>query len=152
MADTNETAKTQVHGTAIILDGRGVLIRGPSGSGKSDLALRLMNAGGRLVADDRVNLALCGDMISMSAPPNLEGKLEIRGIGIVRVDFCKSAQLNLTCDLMSANQINRYPSENYAIFLAQQVPLLKVDANSVSATLKVQYALKISMGEIGLVR
>ena len=74
----------QVHGTCIAIDGAGVLLRGPSGCGKSDLALRLIDGGAVLVADDRVSLeARAGDLVA-SAPDALAGLLEVRGVGIER--------------------------------------------------------------------
>ena len=85
------------------------MLRGPSGAGKSDLALRLMDGGAILVADDRVNLASAGDSVHMSAPTNLMGKLEIRGLGIVQVACSTSAPLALVCDLVPADQIDRFP-------------------------------------------
>ena len=72
-----------LHATAVALDGQAVLLLGPSGSGKSDLALRLVAAGWRLVADDRVVVTPNGDHLFASAPPRLTGLMEVRGVGIV---------------------------------------------------------------------
>ena len=63
----------QVHATTVDLDGQGVMLRGPSASGKSDLGLRLIDAGAQLVADDRTDLILSGDAVRASAPKELAG-------------------------------------------------------------------------------
>ena len=75
----------RVHGTCIAIDGDGVLLRGPSGSGKSDLALRLIDSGAMLVGDDQLQLSRMGDQLIVRPPDLLSGQLEIRGIGIVPV-------------------------------------------------------------------
>ncbi|MEC8584968.1 MAG: HPr kinase/phosphatase C-terminal domain-containing protein, partial [Pseudomonadota bacterium] len=73
----------RVHGTCVAIDGAGVLLRGPSGGGKSDLALRLIDGGATLVGDDQLELSRVQDRVVARAPGPLQGQLEIRGIGIV---------------------------------------------------------------------
>ena len=141
----------QVHGTAVILDGQGILIRGPSGAGKSDLALKLIDGGGILVADDRVNLREEGKTVYMSAPLTLEGRLEIRGLGIIQVEFEQSIQLSLVCDLTPGDQIDRLPGIVYETVIGHPFPLMKIDGRTPSAIAKIRYALKVSRGEIGLI-
>ena len=75
-----------VHASTVASDGRAVLISGPSGSGKSDLALRLLDRGFTLVSDDQTIVRRDGDRLVASAPPTIKGKLEIRGIGIVEMN------------------------------------------------------------------
>ncbi|KEP69178.1 serine kinase [Thioclava dalianensis] len=90
-----------IHATAVALDAeRGVLIRGASGSGKSQLALRLMAFGARLVSDDRTDLRSddAGQLIA-SAPPELAGRIEARGVGILRADALSQARVTLCVDL-----------------------------------------------------
>ena len=70
-----------LHGTTVALDGRAVLISGPSGSGKSDLALRLFDRGFVLVSDDRTIVRKEGSRLFASAPETIKGKLEVRGVG-----------------------------------------------------------------------
>ena len=72
-----------VHASTVALDGRAVLISGPSGSGKSDLALRLLDRGFALVSDDQTVVKKQGDALLASAPPSIAGKMEVRGIGIL---------------------------------------------------------------------
>src|SRR3546814_17418763 len=73
----------RVHATCIAIDGRGILLRGPSGSGKSDLALRLIDGGALLVADDQVILTEADGELTASAPATTAGRMEVRGIGVV---------------------------------------------------------------------
>src|SRR5205823_6262581 len=75
----------RVHATAIAIDGYGVLLRGQSGAGKSDLALRLIDAGASLVTDDQSVLSRRGDAIIVRAPGRISGLMEVRGIGIMRI-------------------------------------------------------------------
>src|SRR5204862_778830 len=75
-----------VHASTVAKDGRALLITGPSGSGKSDLALRLLDRGFTLVSDDQTIVKKDGARLVATAPPTLAGKLEVRGIGIVEVE------------------------------------------------------------------
>ena len=86
-------------GTCVAVDGRGVLLRGPSGAGKSDLALRLIDRGAELVADDRVALVSSAGVLTASAPPALRGLMEVRGLGVFRLPYRTSVQLSLVADL-----------------------------------------------------
>lgn len=98
--------RENVHATAIVVEGQGVLIRGPSGSGKSLLSLYLLDvyaARGReakLVGDDRVDLERRGDSVILSPPANIAGLIELRGRGIVRREYAPSAALTLVVDLV----------------------------------------------------
>lgn len=95
----NSHPSTIVHGSAVAFGGRGLLILGTSGSGKSGLALALMGRGGQLIADDRVVLARRGDALVASAPATLAGLIEARGFGILRVEAIPEAPLALAVDL-----------------------------------------------------
>src|SRR6267142_6908670 len=98
-----------LHATAVAIDGRAILLRGASGSGKSDLALRLIDAGARLVADDQSELWRQGAAIIVRAPSAIAGLIEIRGIGIFRVDTVEEAPLALVADLKAPELIERLP-------------------------------------------
>ncbi|KKB77750.1 hypothetical protein VW35_13865 [Devosia soli] len=110
------TNRENVHATALSLDGKGVLIRGPSGSGKSLLALVLLDqftARGRdaaLVSDDRVDLAVADTGILMSAPATIAGLIELRGRGIVSKPYRDNVRLDLVVDLVHA--LERMPEKH----------------------------------------
>ncbi|MFW6027625.1 MAG: HPr kinase/phosphorylase, partial [bacterium] len=97
------------HATCVEAEGCGILLRGPSGSGKSDLALRLIERGAVLVADDQVMLAGEDGAVWASPPPELAGRIEIRGVGIVSVRHISRARVWLACDLVSAAAVPRLP-------------------------------------------
>ena len=90
-----------LHASTVAIDGRAVLITGPSGSGKSDLALRLLDRGFTLVSDDQTIVKKDGDRLLASAPPNIAGKLEIRGIGIVDMERVDNVPVALIVELTS---------------------------------------------------
>jgi HPr kinase/phosphorylase len=99
-----------VHASAVLTGSRAVLIRGPAGSGKSRLALALIDAAkaglirfARLVADDRVELAAMHGRLLVSPPPSLAGLIEVRGLGIRRVAFETVAVAGLIIDLAAAD-------------------------------------------------
>ena len=101
-----------VHATCIAVEGAGVLLRGASGCGKSDLALRLVAAGARLVADDQVICrATAEGQVQASPPPALAGWLEVRGIGIVPLPYQESVPLVLVVDLLTADAEERDAGE-----------------------------------------
>jgi len=100
----------RIYGTCVALSGLGVLLRGPSGSGKSDLALRLIDGGARLVADDQVELSLdAAGRVMAQAPRALVGLLEVRGIGILKFDTMAAAPVTLVADLSADDQVERLP-------------------------------------------
>jgi serine kinase of HPr protein (carbohydrate metabolism regulator) len=97
---------TNIHATGLVLDGIGVILRGPSGSGKSMLALELLDEWetrglkARLVSDDRVEIGASAGGLVMRAPATIEGLIELRGRGIVSRPFVKQAALHLVVDLV----------------------------------------------------
>src|SRR5215469_5885580 len=107
----------RVHGTSVALGGAGVLLRGPSGCGKSDLALRLIDRGALLVADDQTELHLDGSDICMTAPATIAGQLEVRGLGIMRAPSVAAAPLRLVVDLVTAAEIERMPEPRRCVLL-----------------------------------
>jgi serine kinase of HPr protein (carbohydrate metabolism regulator) len=129
-----------LHASTAALDGRAVLITGPSGSGKSDLALRLLDRGFTLVSDDRTVVKKDGSRLLASAPPNIAGKLEIRGIGIVDVDREDNVPIALIVELTS--DIQRLPDDSRERpILGVSLPIVTIDAMSASAPSKVALAL-----------
>ena len=129
-----------IHASTVASDGRAVLIAGPSGSGKSDLALRLLDRGFTLVSDDQTIVRRDGDRLVASAPPTIKGKLEIRGIGIVDMDTVDDVPVALFVELTS--EIMRLPDDRRERpVLGINLPLVSVDALTASAASKVALAL-----------
>ncbi len=103
----------RVHGTCVAVEGRGALFRGAPGSGKSDLALRLIERGAQLIADDQVLLEAMDEGVRALAEPRLEGRFEVRGIGILKVPFVHGAPLIAVFDLVEAAEISRKPDPEW---------------------------------------
>lgn len=129
-------------GNVLSIDGRGVLLRGPSGIGKSDLALRLIDSGASLVADDRVELAREGDSLIARAPEALSGRMEVRGIGIVSVPAVQRVSLVLVIDLVPLEQVPRMPDPGRWTHLGVSVPVISLFALEASAAAKVRMAVR----------
>jgi serine kinase of HPr protein (carbohydrate metabolism regulator) len=129
-----------VHASTVALDGRAVLITGPSGSGKSDLTLRLLDRGFTLVSDDQTLVRKDGSRLLASAPPTIAGKLEIRGIGIIDMDRVEDVPVALLVELTS--EIRRLPDDSRERpILGIPLPLITIDAMPASAPSKVALAL-----------
>ena len=134
-----------VHATCIAIDNTGVLLRGPSGSGKSDLALRMMDAGAALVSDDYVALSAQGDDVLASPPPTIEGLIEVRGLGLVTVPFLPQATIRLVVDLVDRDDVPRLPDPEdcHATLLTdtQPLPLLYLNSFEASAPEKIRLGI-----------
>ena len=129
-----------LHASTVATDGRAVLISGPSGSGKSDLALRLLDRGFVLVSDDRTIVRKEGSRLIASAPETIKGKLEVRGVGIVEMEHQRDVPVALVVELTS--DIQRLPDEGRErMILGVAIPLINVDALTASAPSKVAVAL-----------
>jgi serine kinase of HPr protein (carbohydrate metabolism regulator) len=133
---------TDVHGTTVELAGVGVLLRGPPGSGKSDLALRLIDAGARLVADDRTLLRREGEALIASAPATIAGRLEVRGIGIATVPSVASGVLRLVVDLVAPEAVERLPEPRSVRLLGLDLPLISLSPFEASAPAKLRLAAR----------
>ena len=138
---TFRTMKQQIHGTCVDISGTGVLLRGPSGSGKSDLALRLIDGGAALVADDRVDLAVREGALTAAAPEALAGMIEVRGMGIMTVPGVPRSAIGLVIDLVPEDALERLPEPMVCSLLGVDVPLMRLDAKSPSAAAKVRLAV-----------
>lgn len=129
----------RIHGTAIAIDGRGVLILGASGSGKSDLALRLIDRGATLIADDQVELSARAGRLDACALAVLHGRIEVRGVGIVDVEATR-APLALAVDIDRAPE--RLPEPATISLHGVELPLIALAPFAASAPIKVELALK----------
>ncbi|MEG1453720.1 HPr kinase/phosphorylase [Brevundimonas sp.] len=134
-----------VHATAVALRlggaWRGVLIRGAPGSGKSDLALRLMDIGGRLIGDDYVHLWTSSERLFVTAPATISGLVEVRGLGIRTVTPLKTAPISLVIDLID-HAPERMPEPKITRLCGVDLPLLQLDPRPASATTLVIRALE----------
>lgn len=139
-----------VHATAIAVSGRAVLIRGPSGSGKSDLALRclamptsaLLPEQATLVADDQVLVGLAEGRLVARPPPAIAGRIEVRGLGIRSVPYSHEAVVVLLADLVAREAVERLPDPwPHGALCGVGLPLLRICAFDASAPVKLMLAL-----------
>jgi len=135
-----------VHATTVAFDNHGVLITGPSGSGKSDLAVRLIDRGAVLVADDQTRLYLENNMVMARAAKPLAGLMEVRGLGILK--FPHAAHCPLACIMDLTAEPARLPDQQAAEYLGHSFPVFRINAFENSAPCKVGLALKLVTGTI----
>jgi serine kinase of HPr protein (carbohydrate metabolism regulator) len=120
---------------------------GASGTGKSDLALRLIDQGARLVADDRTDLLRREGELYASAPQTIAGRIEVRGIGILAVPAVTSARVRLAVELVEPGDVERLPDARQREFLGVSVPLVALDPFAASSAAKVRLAARQSWQE-----
>lgn len=130
-----------MHASVVSIGGWSVAICGISGAGKSDLALRLIDRGATLVGDDYVRPEISNNRLFVHAIPEIAGKIEIRGIGIVTMSHNPSGILRLIVQL--GNEGERMPSKWPTAHIANySVPVLNLAGFHASAPLKIELALK----------
>ena len=139
-----------MHATCVSVAGHGVLLIGPPGAGKSDLALRLMHGhlqvGGRLisvelVADDQVIVEVRHGRLCGRPPPAIAGQIEVRGLGILSVPFTAECDIGVAVQLVQAGEVERFPDPRPAMdVLGHRLPLIKIAPFEASAPLKVVLA------------
>ena len=115
-------APTVLHASAVAVAGAGCLITGRPGSGKSTLALEMIAAGATLIADDRACLARHGEALFVSPPPAIAGRIEVRGIGLMRLAHAP-APLALLVDL-DRRAAARLPAPRYRHLLGIPCPVI----------------------------
>jgi serine kinase of HPr protein (carbohydrate metabolism regulator) len=128
-----------VHATCVAIGGRGVLIAGRSGSGKSDLALRLIDRGAQLVSDDYTEVDSAGGRLVARAPATIAGRMEIRGVGLVEIAAAPQAPVCLFVDLDAPPE--RLPEPRMRRVAGQDLPMIALAALEASAPLKLEQAL-----------
>lgn len=128
-----------VHATCVAIRGRGVLLAGRPGAGKSDLALRLMDRGAALVSDDYTELRIRAGRLLARAPPRIAGKMEVRGIGVIECVAAADVPICLFADLDRVPE--RLPSAQTMRVAGLDIPAIAIAALEPSAPLKLEYAL-----------
>ena len=130
-----------VHASCVAVDGWGVLLLGPSGSGKSDLALRLIDAGAVLVADDQVDIAAVDGRLEAAPPAALAGRIEARGLGILSLPWRAPAPLVLAAELLVGRRPERLPEPARRRFEGIELPLVRLAPFDASAAARLRLAL-----------
>jgi hypothetical protein len=128
-----------VHASCVAIGGRAVLIAGRSGSGKSDLALRLIDRGARLVSDDYTLLSVVDGRLRASPPDRIAGKIEVRGIGIVEFEPVAGLAVCLLADLDLPPE--RLPEPASRTVAGVELPVVALSALEASAPIKLEQAL-----------
>lgn len=141
----------RLRGTCVAIDGQGVLLRGHSAAGKSDLALRLIDAGGTLVSDDYTDVAIEDGRLVASSPAPLHGLLEVRGLGVIRINALPTVALVAAIDLVAADMLDRMPLPATERIGGVPLPLFRASAFEASAVAKVRMMAKVAAGTIVLV-
>jgi len=140
----SQLAEANIHASCVAIGAQGILLLGKSGAGKSDLALRLIDGGARLVADDRTILFVTKGALHARAPDSIKGLLEIRGVGIVAFPARSLAKIALVVRL--GREDARLPGERLyhipePLKGAKAVPQIALDARFASTPAKIRAAL-----------
>lgn len=129
-----------------------MLLRGPSGGGKSDVAVRLIDDGALLVADDQVQVRMDGGRLMATAPAPLAGLIEVRGIGILPVPTADTAEIRLVVDLVAAERVERMPEPETVTLIDHTVPHLALSPFDASTPAKLRLAAAaVAAGRLGAV-
>lgn len=135
-----------LHATAVACHGHVVLLLGASGSGKSDLALRLIDRGAMLVADDRVVLRREGARLLADPPATIAGRMEMRGVGIVGMPWIAGLPVALAIGL--GGPVDRLPQPrrwDAPDADGLDIPYIMLDPTHGSAPMKVEAALALAL-------
>ena len=135
----NDMPDTLIHATCVAIAGRGVLIAGRPGAGKSDLALRLIDRGAALVSDDYTELRLSAGRLLARAPATIAGRMEVRGIGVIDCVEAGDVPVCLYADLDRTPE--RLPEAQSVRLAGLDIPCVALAALEPSAAIKLEYAL-----------
>jgi len=137
MVESGET----IHATSVVIGGFGVLIMGPSGVGKSDLALRLIDRGATLISDDYTIVTARDGSLLLNTPPAIAGRMEIRHLGLVDMPHVDAVPAVLAIGLDEAPQ--RMPETVDTIMLAGlPLPFVRLAGKEASAPIKAEFAVR----------
>ena len=142
---------TRLHANCVVIDDTAVLLRGSSGSGKSDLALRLIDEGATLLGDDYVELSINGGHVVAKPPETIRGLIEVRGLGIFRLAYCEEAVLRLVVDLTDPLNVPRLPKSfvrELEGFEGVQIRHIRISPFEASTTAKIRLALTTPADDI----
>ena len=133
-----------MHASFVLWRNKGILFRGKSGSGKSELALKFIeNKGAVLVADDVVVFKMRQNRLIGEAPQNIKGSLEIRNVGISRYDFVNEAEVGLLVNLVSSKEnLERLPKNKTENILGVEIPAIDLYANDTTILEKIIVKLR----------
>lgn len=140
----NPDASFVLQAGAVAIGGRALLIAGPPGSGKSSLALALIDRGAGLIGDDAVTLERAGDSLIASPPPNIAGLIEVRGVGLLRLATAASAPVALLLELggPAGERLPPSPLPTRSI-CGVAVPVLAFDPGAIAPALRAEHALAL---------
>ena len=136
-----------IHASCVAVHGAGVLLLGPPGSGKSDLALRLVDGGAVLVADDQVDIRAVAGRLEAAPPAALAGRIEVRGLGILALDWRESAPLRLAVELLVDGRPERLPAPAERRFQGIALPLIRLAPFEASAAARVRLAARAAAAD-----
>ena len=132
-----------IQASAVVIAGRALLIEGPPGSGKSSLALALIERGAGLIGDDAVTVSAEGERLIASPPPRIAGLIEVRGVGLVRLPLAPAAPVALILTLGSPEPA-RLPDLPLPtrVIAGVAVPVLAFDPGAIAPALRAEWALR----------
>ena len=132
-------SEERIHASCIAVAGRAILIAGASGRGKSDLALRMIDRGARLVSDDYTLLTHSEGRLLATPPEKISGMIEVRGVGIVEIEPLRDVPVCLLADLDAA--VDRLPEARTRAICGVEIPVIALSALEASAPIKLERAL-----------
>lgn len=138
----------RIRGTCVAIDGLGVLLRGGSGAGKSDLALRLIDGGALLVADDYTEVTAAAGVPTATAPATIRGMLEVRGLGILTFPAAPPTPLVVIIDLVEGDRVPRLPEAETEEIVGVALPRYRLDPFQTSAPAKVRLVVRLTTNGI----
>lgn len=128
-----------IHATCVMIGGVGIMLRGSSGAGKSDLALRLIDRGAVLIGDDYVEATARDGALHVTVPERIAGLIEVRGVGIVPVPYQASAIVSLIVELpVDPDLEERLPEARQTVIAGISLPIYRLNPRPASTPIKVE--------------
>jgi serine kinase of HPr protein (carbohydrate metabolism regulator) len=148
MTNTPVPPQPLIHASCLALGEDGVMLRGPSASGKSSLALRLIDQGADLVGDDYCQYWVRDGALWAAAQPPLAGLLEVRGIGVISLPYRRQIAVRAVIDLCPGDMIDRLPEREKTTIHGLFIPCYRLDPFHNDACAKVRLAVRLATGII----